>query len=194
VCSGRCGRSGFAQFVQEAKIIGSNGDGTAQGHTVSLSQDGNTALIAGPGAFVSFPDGGTWVFKRVRGQWKEQTRITTIGIDSVSLSSTGNTALIGSPFGNTDVSTGFVFERSFGQWRQQATLIPTLAGRSAVSVALAGDGNTAIVGSPEANAGVGAGFVFTRRFPALEHPGRALVGVVGGTADHRRVAVVGKRD
>jgi hypothetical protein len=71
---------------------------------------------------------------------------------------------LGVPGDNDGVGAGFVFERSLGQWSEQAKLLPSLGDRSGYSVALAGDGRTAILGSPGTNDDVGARFVFVRRF------------------------------
>ncbi len=72
-----------------------------------------------------------------------------------------------------------MFTRSNGVWTQQAKL----AGNDAVgnthqgiSVALSGDGNTAIVGGPQDNNGIGAVWVFTRSGGQWTQQGGKLVG------------------
>jgi hypothetical protein len=89
---------------------------------------------------------------------------------SASLSADGNTALVGGPDDNDTVGAAWVFTRSGGAWSQQG---PKLIGTGAVnnpfpaaqgySVALSGDGNTAIVGGNDDNNEVGAAWVYTAR-------------------------------
>ena len=91
----------------------------------------------------------------------------------MALSADGNTAVVGGLDDNGNMSKGFpgaawVFTRSGGVWTQQGS---KLFGTGAVgnatqgnSVALSGDGKTAIVGGPSDNGaypiGVGAAWVF----------------------------------
>jgi len=93
--------------------------------------------------------------------------------NSVALSADGNTALIGGPHDNAlfyfmglAPGAAWVFNRTNGVWAQQG---PKLFGASGVgnqnqgtSVALSGDGNTALVGGPFDNNNTGAAWVFTR--------------------------------
>jgi len=90
-------------WVQQGnKLVGSNATaGAQQGWSVSLSYDGNTALLGGVGNNADF--GATWVFTRSGGVWSQQGNYLTASDatsdsfqgSSVSLSSDGNTALIG---------------------------------------------------------------------------------------------------
>ena len=100
------------------------------GYSVSLSADGNTALVG-------TATDGVYVFVRSGIYWCQQARLT--GADSnfgrsVSLSGDGNTALV-----HGDVV--YVFVRTGNDWSQQAKL-PV----SGVSACLSGDGNTALLG------------------------------------------------
>ena len=81
---------------------------------------------------------------------------------SVSLSGDGNTAIVGGPNDNRETGAAWVFTRSGGVWSQQAKLVDTAAAEQGRSVSLSADGNTAIVGGPGDNNGVGAAWVFTR--------------------------------
>jgi hypothetical protein len=172
-------------WSQQAKLVGTGAVGpAAQGVSVSLSVDGNTAIVGGP--FDNFqgagPVGAAWVYTRSGGVWSEQAKL--IGTDaigpafqgvSVSLSADGNTAIIGGDADNGGIPSGvgaaWVFTRSSGAWTQQAKLVGTGAIGGAlqgVSVALSADGNTAIVGGPDDDnggipfGGVGAAWVYTR--------------------------------
>jgi hypothetical protein len=82
---------------------------------------------------------------------------------SVGLSADGNTAVVGGPNDNSTVGAMWVFTRSGGVWTQQGSkLVGTPAGSAyqGHSVALSGDGNTAIVGGYVDNNPVGAAWVF----------------------------------
>jgi hypothetical protein len=85
---------------------------------------------------------------------------------SVALSADGNTALIGGGRDNGSVGATWVLVRSGSAWIQQG---PKLTGGGeegygefGVGVALSSDGNTALVGGPGDNKGIGAAWVFER--------------------------------
>jgi hypothetical protein len=192
----------LAQFTQQGQKLVTSGT-VFQGWSVSLSGDGNTAIVGGAGnvARIWNRHGGAWqagpsliasysvalsadgktaimgigpidaaggavVFALQNGVWKQQGG-TLLGADetgnalqgySVALSADGNTAIIGGPNDNYPPNSGFpagaawVFTRTGGVWAQQAgKLVGTGAvggARQGWSVALSGDGNTAIVGGP----------------------------------------------
>ena len=108
---------------------------------------------------------------------------------SVALSGDGNTALVGGRDDNSDVGAAWVFTRSGTTWTQQG---PKLVGTGAVghagegwSVALSGDGNTALVGGPSSCVcSAGAAWVFTRSGTNWTQQGAKLVGTgAAGAAD-----------
>ena len=116
--------------------------------------------------------GAAWVFTRSGGVWTQQgTKLVGTGAVgaaqqgvSVALSADGNTAIVGGPADNSSAGAAWVFTRSGGVWTQQGT---KLVGTGAVgaaqqgdSVALSGDGNTAIVGGWADNNVAGAAWVF----------------------------------
>ncbi len=91
---------------------------------------------------------------------------------SVALSADGSTALVGAPRDGAAAGAAWVFTRSGSTWTQQG---PKLTGVSEEpchegegecgfgrSVALSGDGNTALIGAPRANGHAGTAWVFTR--------------------------------
>jgi hypothetical protein len=103
--------SAEAQFTQQSpKLVGTGASGNAgQGVSVSLSSDGNTAIVGGPND--NSQTGAAWVFTRSAGAWNQQGlklvgtgAITCCDIpgqgSSVSLSSDGNTAIVGNPADN----------------------------------------------------------------------------------------------
>src|SRR5450759_152995 len=94
----------LAQFSQQGpKLVGSGAVGNAfQGHSVSLSADGNMAIVGGPGD--NSNAGAAWVWTRSGGVWTQQgNKLVGSGAintnyyrvnqgQSVSLSADGNTA------------------------------------------------------------------------------------------------------
>jgi hypothetical protein len=90
---------------------------TQQGAAVSLSADGNTAIIGGNGDndFI----GAAWVFTRSAGVWSQQgpklvgsgfVRNAAQGV-SVALSADGNTAIIGGSYDNAEAGAAWIFIR-----------------------------------------------------------------------------------
>jgi hypothetical protein len=160
-----------AQFTQQFELFGTDATGAArQGFTVALSGDGNTALVGGPTN--NSNAGAAWVFTRSGRVWTEQAKLVGTGASadakqgfSVALSGDGNTALVGGPTDNSEAGAAWVFTRSGGVWSQQAKLVGTGASANAeqgLSVALSGDGNTAIVGGSQDSSNAGATWVFAR--------------------------------
>jgi hypothetical protein len=180
-------RSNGGWIQQGTKLVGSGAIGQAgQGLSVALSSDGNTAIMGGPSDNSSV--GAVWIFTRSNDVWRQQgDKLTgTGGVDpsegfSVALSADGNTAIIGGPNDNGYAGAAWVFTRSDGMWTQQGG---KLVGTGAVwaevyqgsSVALSGDGNTAIVGGLGDNAYVGAAWVFTRSNGMWTQEGGKLTG------------------
>ena len=157
-----------ATWSQQAKLVDSSAAGDVlQGWSVALSGDGNTAIVGGPN---DDSNGAAWVFTRSGGTWTQQAKLVGIGATgnatqgrSVALSADGNTALVGGDHDNGGAGAAWVFTRSGTTWTQQAKLSGTGAMGTANqgwSVALAGDGNTAILGGYNDNGGFGAAWVF----------------------------------
>ena len=179
-------RSGGVWTQQGSKLVGTGAAGSAwQGYAVALSSDGGTAIVGGP--VDSNYVGGAWVFARSGGVWTQQGS-KLVGTDvltdakqggSVALSADGNTAIVGGLQDNGAFGAAWVYTRSGGVWTQQGG---KLLGTGAVgnaeqgqSVALSGDGNTAIVGGPYDNP-AGAAWVFTRSGGVWTQQGSKLVG------------------
>jgi hypothetical protein len=179
-------------YIQQGSKLTASGGSFQFGWSVSLSADGNTALIGGLGGDTA------WVFVRTGSTWTQQATLrpddAISGLHSVqfgrsvALSADGNTALIGGPLDDNDHGASWVFVRSGAIWSQQgAKLTPTDRGPPTPqppggtgwfgsSVALSADGNTALIGGPtdtwiQGSGGcppspcpypVGAAWVFTR--------------------------------
>jgi peptidoglycan hydrolase-like protein with peptidoglycan-binding domain len=174
---------------------------TIAGASLALAADGNTAIISGRS---DDNRAQASVFVRAHGVWTQEGEL--LGVDavattrgarpSVSLSADGNTAIISDPDDNNKLGAAWVFSRSNGVWGQQG---PKLVGAGAVdllgigiqegiSVALSGDGKTAMIGGRHDNNGMGAAWVFVNRNGIWKQQGEKLV----GTGAVRRNAIVGQ--
>jgi hypothetical protein len=180
-------RSGGAWTQQGPKLTGAGETADGEfGNSVALSADGNTALITGDNDndFV----GAAWVFTRADATWTQQgpklVAADEVGDGSfgfeAALSSDGNTALIGGAFDDDFVGAAWVFTRSGTTWTQQG---PKLTGGGEIgegafgfTVALSGDGNTALLGGVGDDDFVGAAWVFTRSGTTWTQQGSKLTG------------------
>ena len=180
-------RSGGAWSQQGTKLVGASAGGSVfQGYAVSLSADGNTAIVGGIGD--SSGEGAAWVFVRTGDVWRQQgAKLVGSGVVgianqgmSVSLSADGNTAIVGGELDDNEAGAAWVFTRNGDAWGQQGNkLVGTGAVNNALqgkSVALSADGNTAIVGGDWDNSGAGAAWVFTRSGDVWTQQGSKLVG------------------
>jgi uncharacterized protein (TIGR03437 family) len=181
---------------QGQKLVGSGATKAAacsfiaQGGSVALSADGNTAIAGGSGDNGCV--GAAWVFTRNNGIWTQQgpklvaslAGSGTVGFGaSVVLSADGNTVIVGGPGDNSGTGAVWVFTRNNGVWTQQG---PKLIGSGAyagqfsvgfgASVALSADGNTAIAGGPHDDNLVGSAWVFTRLNGVWTQQGSKLAG------------------
>ena len=165
-------RTGTTWTQQGSKFAGTGNIGySGQGGSVSLSADGNTAIVGGS-RDNSF-DGAAWIFTRSGTIWSQQglrllgslANNNPVGArqgNSVSISADGNVAIVGGNYDNNSQGAIWEYSRSGTIWTQRgAKLVGTGAtGRSGqgYSVALSADGNTAIEGGPYDS--VGAAWVF----------------------------------
>jgi uncharacterized repeat protein (TIGR01451 family) len=149
---------------------------------VSLSGDGNTAIVGGDGD--NSGAGAAWVFTRSGGVWTQQgpklVGSAAVGNaaqgKSVSLSADGNTAIVGGYVDNGGAGAAWVWTRNGGSWTQQGNKLTgsALPETLGFSVALSGDGNTALLGSPEADSvwiWTRSGGVWTQQGPTLVDSG-----------------------
>jgi hypothetical protein len=100
-----------------SKLVGTGAVGTAgQGISVSVSGDGNTAIVGGYGD--NDQVGAAWVFTRSGGVWTQQgpklVGTGTLGLRpsqgwAVSLSGDGNTAIVGGVADNGFEGAAWVF-------------------------------------------------------------------------------------
>ena len=189
-------RSGSTWTQQGSKLVGTGNTGAAQqGTSVSVSADGNTAIVGGPND--NSNQGAAWVYTRSGGTWTQQgSKLVGTGNTggafqgkSVSLSADGNTAIVGGTGDNSFQGAAWVYTRSSSTWTQQGSKLVgtgnTGAAVQGISVSLSADGNTAIVGGYNDNSNEGAAWVFTRSGSTWTQQGSKLVGT-GGSADARQ--------
>jgi hypothetical protein len=150
------------------------------GWSVSISEDGNTAIV---GARYEFVDdyietpveaGAAYIFTRSESGWSQQAKIEASdkqGNDqfgwSVSISGDGNTAIVGA-YAEDNAGAAYIFTRSGSEWSEQQKIQASDKDPEdsfGQSVSISGDGNTAIVGAyfeDTGGSGAGAAYIFTR--------------------------------
>ncbi len=161
-------------FVQQGNSLTGGGEwgGGDFGASVALSADGSTALIGAPSDDLRV--GAAWVFTRSGSTWSQQGNKLTGGGErgegefgtAAALSADGNTVLIGGIGDDKDTGAAWVFTRSGSTWSQQGEKLvgsfPELEGRFGQSVALSGDGATALIGCGPFYGHGGGAWIFTR--------------------------------
>jgi hypothetical protein len=113
-------RSGGVWTQQGGKLVGTGAVGIAeQGWSVSLSGDGNTAIVGGDRD--NGYAGASWVFARSGGVWSQQgSKLVGTGAvgtsvqqgKSVSVSSDGRRVIIGGPIDNNGPGAAWMFYNS----------------------------------------------------------------------------------
>ena len=152
------------------------------GSSVALSADGAVALIGSVN--------GAHVWNTTATPWLTHTLLSAKA-DAVALSADGNTAILGAEVWDdlwTWHPTASIWTRTGNVWTQQTVLVPSdyvpstqASGSSDITVAISGDGNTAIIGFTGDNSGTGAAFVWVRSGTTWRRQGPKLVGS-GATA------------
>jgi FG-GAP-like repeat len=166
---------------QGPKLVGADAIGLAsQGQSVSLSADGNTAIVGGLGD--NSNTGAAWIFTRSNGVWGQTSKlIFPDGSANIffgataALSGDGNTAIIS---GGLDGAFAQIYINSSGVWTHQTGF------QAAGAVALSSSGDTALIG------GVGGG-VLAHAFTlsaGVWNSGVALV-AVGGNGSTNSVSL-----
>ncbi|MDO9042883.1 MAG: hypothetical protein Q7U64_11170 [Desulfocapsaceae bacterium] len=162
-------------------VPGDPSPGGRFGSTVALSDNGTTAVVGSPGAKAgtNYDKGAVYIFTSAGG-WTQQAKLvdpveaseTFFGC-AVDISDDGNTVIIGScsnPHINQMISSVYIYVRQNGNWSLQKKQLrgnDTQADDSfGGTVALSGDGNTALVGAAMATVNMnndrGAAYVFVR--------------------------------
>jgi uncharacterized membrane protein YphA (DoxX/SURF4 family) len=171
-------RSG-ATWSQQAKIVASDAEANDQfGQSVSISSDGNTAIVGALYENTGGADAGAaYIFVRSGTTWTQQAKILSSDIQAgdlfyaVGISSDGNTAIVGAygeDTGGSAAGAAYIFVRSGTSWSQQAKIQATdkeASDQFGNSVSISSDGNTAIVGARFEDTGAadaGAAYIFKR--------------------------------
>jgi hypothetical protein len=143
------------------------------GSSVALSADGDTAVVGG-----AADDGGVgavWVFFRSGRSWTQAGPKLTAEDESgngrfggaVAVSANGATVLVGAHGDAAGLGAAWIFGSDGSAWTQQGPKLSageeTANGQFGTRVALSADGNTALIGGPNDNAGTGAAWIFTHR-------------------------------
>jgi hypothetical protein len=158
----------------ETRLTPENGSAIDQfGLSVALA--GGGALIGAAGAIPPGPDvdrtGAVYVFERTDGEWRQTAKLVPGDVNEyvafgASLATAAGTLLAGAP-GPATAGDGtgsvYAFERTEGEWRRAAKLVPGTGGPGAsfgTDVAIA-DG-TALIGAPgeERDDGVASGVTY----------------------------------
>ena len=178
-------RSGGVWTQQGSKLVGTGAVGPALQGVVpsrcppmaipSLWAGVNDNSVARRHRLTRPSCGAAWVFTRSNGVWTQQgSKLVGTGAVgnayqgvSVALSADGNTAIVGGPGDNSFTGAAWVYTRSGGVWTQQGSkLVGTGASGDPAqghSLALSGDGNTAIESGVGDNADLGAAWVFVQQ-------------------------------
>lgn len=163
-------RTGTEWSQQGSKLLASDENGKGSfGLAVSLSSDGNSAIIGGPSDASN--RGAIWFFSRAGNTWT-QNGLKISGNDkealgrSVAISGDGLTAVSGAPGSDNDAAgISYVYSYDGTTWNLQGNLIGTGDIGSAQQgncVAISGDGNTILMGAFNDITGKGAAWIFNR--------------------------------
>jgi FG-GAP repeat len=178
-------RAGTGWSVQAILPGGNEVGETFYTRAVALSADGNVALIGnqhtdeGTGrAWLFTRSGVTWTARQELGGGPEEGAEGKFGT-SVALSADGSTALVGASHDQEKAGAAWVFARSGEGWTQQGPKLSPSdelgAGKAGASVALSADGDTALLGAPNDDGGLGAAWVFTRSGTSWTQQGHKLL-------------------
>ena len=167
------------QWTQQAKLLASDAaDSDNFGRSVSISNDGNTAVISAFLDDTTFTDAGSaYIFTRSGSTWSQYTKITpTTPVlehwfgGCISINGNGDTILIGANGDDTkgtNAGAVFIFTKTAGVWSQQAKL--TASDTATVdyfgySVSSSADGAFVAVGTvydDDKGSNAGAAYIFS---------------------------------
>lgn len=148
-------------WSQQAKLTAAEGKaGYAFGSSVSLSDDGTTALVGADGRTIPTHEdhgGSAYLFESTPKGWEQQTQLTVedsavLG-GSVALSGDGTTAVVGDSFAQRQSGNAYIFQRASQDWSLQSGLQPDSIATSGKqeffgdSVSISSDGSAVLVGA-----------------------------------------------
>jgi len=163
--------TGCGMTQSGTKLVGTGGNVSAwQGYSVSLSADGNTAMVGGCND--NNLAGAAWIFTNNGSSWTQQVRLMGGGAtgsarqgSAVALSADGNTAISAGFTDDSGKGAFWVYKKAVGgTWVQQDAKVrgtnASGASRQGTSVAVSSNGHTALVGGPVDASNAGAFWVF----------------------------------
>ena len=163
-------------LVQQAQIQASDrGNLDYFGWSVSISDDGNTAIVGNINEDTGGESAGAaYIYTRSGNSWTQRSRVQASDKQAydyfgqfVALSENGNTAIVGAP-GEYPGGSAYVYTRSGNSWSQQAKIKSTdiqSNDQFGNSVSISSDGNKVLVGANNEDTGAnnaGAAYIFTR--------------------------------
>ena len=158
-------------YFQQGSKQTNSGQNAIQGSYVSVSADGNTAVIGAPGDNGGV--GASWIYVRSGTAWSQQAKLVGAGAigpakqgTGVGISSDGNTVVVGGPADNSGAGAIWIFTRSGTTWTQQGSKITGTGAagpaQQGINVAISGDGGTVASGGFADNNYTGAVWTFAR--------------------------------
>jgi hypothetical protein len=138
----------------------------AFGASVAVAGD---TLAVGANDDRSSDSGAAYVFERTDGEWSQQAQLVAADAQEgdnfgASVALSDGTALVGADEeGQNNTGSAYVFERTDGEWSQQAKLTPDARSGANVGVSVSLEGETALLGAWQDNRNEsGAAYVFER--------------------------------
>lgn len=153
------------------------------GVSVAVSANGDTIAVGAP-----LLRGRVWVFARSGSSWAPVgSALAGAGEEgeaffghSIALSADGETVAVGAPGDNGKHGGVWIFARAGSGWAQQGAKITgadeVSEGRFGSSVALSGDGRTALVGGRGNENGLGAAWIYSQTGSGWAQQGPMLTG------------------
>lgn len=203
-------RSGNRWAQQGRKLTPPSSAGRGNfGWAVAMSGDGSTALVGAPA--VSDDDGAAWLYQWSGSKWGQVGgRIFFAQADrpvrhfgswfgfGVALSYDGSAGIIGAPLepANNRAGAAYIIERTETGWRKVARLLgggEQGQGQFGRTVALSGEGTTALIGGLTDNRNKGAAWAFMRSGGAWSQDGAKFTRGAGLFASSIAIATDGGR-
>ncbi len=198
-----------SSWVQQARLVGSDSQsGDLFGHDASISDDGNTLLVAsryGDGA--SANTGAAYIFVRSGTTWTQQAKLAPADLlpedwfssSTVAISGNGNAVLIGANLQSsgtqTNAGAAYYFTRSGSTWMQQQKLTAPDPGSwiwFGTGPVLSSDGTLALITAYDQSAAsetAGAVYVYTLNGGQWTKT-QKLLSTAMGQYDHGNVAAI----
>ena len=166
--------------AQEAKILASDAAaGDTFGASVSISSDGNTAIVGADSEDTGGSKAGAaYIFTRSGTTWSQEAKLMASDAaagddfgDAVSISGDGNTVIVaadGEDTGGSGAGSAYIFTRSGTTWSQEAKIQASDAEAGdnfGASVSISSNGNAVIVGATHEDtvgSNAGSAYLFTR--------------------------------